>query len=236
MPTTPIKVSELIGTGINAESLGGERFDRYVLWSDFNTEIAAYYTKTQADAHFYPRTEANTQFYSRAQADERFLRRNANSVPTQNNSFNLGSTSAQWANVYATNFHGTATTAKYADLAERYTCVTDLPVGTVVRVGQTPHFEVEECLNELDPAVVGVVSAAPAYLMNSECDGPAVALAGKVLVRVVGPVTKGDFIVPAGRGLAKAGRVTSGELPFKMGISLESNASDGEKLVECIIK
>jgi hypothetical protein len=46
-----------------------------------------------------------------------------------------------------------------------------------------------------DPAIAGIVSTNPAYLMNSEGEGVAVALQGRVPTRVQGPVKKGDRLV-----------------------------------------
>ncbi|MCK5139805.1 MAG: hypothetical protein KAQ85_08190, partial [Thermodesulfovibrionia bacterium] len=127
-----------------------------------------------------------------------------------------------------------ATQAQYADLAEKYTCDENLPVGTVVEVSSDTDFEVVPCMFENSPTVVGVVSRNPAYLMNSESVGLPIALTGKVDVRVTGAVNKGDFIVPAGDGLARKGEV--GELVFKIGVVLKTDLQDEEKLVECIIK
>ena len=136
--------------------------------------------------------------------------------------------------IYASLFVGTATSARYADLAEKYTCDEELAVGTVVEVSSDDDYEVAPCMFELTPSVVGVVSEHPAYLMNSEGEGLPIALTGKVPVRVVGEVFKGDFIVPAGDGLARKG--TPAELVFKMGIALKTDLHINEKLVECIIK
>ena len=121
-----------------------------------------------------------------------------------------------------------------ADLAERYTCDEDLPVGTVVEVVNDTDTEVDICMFELSPSVVGVVSSNPAFMMNSRSAGLPIALTGKVPVRVVGEIKKGDFIVPAGNGLARAGDPS--ELIFKMGISLATDLQIEEKLIECIIK
>jgi len=138
------------------------------------------------------------------------------------------------SNIYANILYGTATSAKYADLAEKYTCDLTLPVGTVVEVADDTEFEVVPVMFELSQSVVGVVSDSPAYLMNSDSEGLPIALTGKVPVRVVGEVRKGDFIVPAGDGLARKGEL--GESVAKIGVALKSDLQMVEKLVECIIK
>ena len=87
----------------------------------------------------------------------------------------------------ATNVAGTSTSAKYADLAEKYYPDSNYPIGTVLCVGGS--MEVTFCNSDDIPA--GVVSAEPAFLMNSEINGVNVALVGRVPARVLGPVQKG---------------------------------------------
>lgn len=128
----------------------------------------------------------------------------------------------------------TATTAQYADLAEKYTCDKTLPVGTVVEVSDGTEYEVAPCMFEYSPSVVGVVSENPAYLMNSTSSGLPIALTGKVPVRVIGGVRKGDFLIPAGNGVARKGEPS--EISFKFAVSLETSLQEEEKLVECIVK
>jgi hypothetical protein len=136
--------------------------------------------------------------------------------------------------IYARYFRGIATSALYADLAEVYTCDEETPIGTVMEVDLISDDEVVPCMFELSPSVVGVVSENPAFIMNDGGDGLPIALTGKVPVRMVGEVRKGDFIVPAGGGLARKGEPS--EIGFKMGISLDTDLHIDEKLVECIIK
>ena len=125
-----------------------------------------------------------------------------NVAPDNNSGRNLGSSSLRWANVYATTFHGTATTANYADLAELYLSDFAYEAGTVVRVGG--EFEVTATDGEHNHSVLGVVSAYPAYLMNNQLEnGLPIALKGRVPVKVKGSVNKGDRLVggPDGHGV-----------------------------------
>ena len=95
----------------------------------------------------------------------------------------------------------TATTARYADLAEIYGADEAIEPGTVVMMageGKVAPCDKADC-----PAVAGVISTAPAYLMNNEADGVAVALAGRVPCKVVGGCKAGDLLVSAGNGEAK---------------------------------
>jgi len=104
--------------------------------------------------------------------------------------------------LYSTIFSGTATAARYADLAEKYAADADIEPGTVVCFGG--DAEVTTCMHDMDRKVAGVVSTDPAYMMNSEAEGVYVALTGRVPCKVVGPVRKGDMMVSAGNGAARA--------------------------------
>jgi hypothetical protein len=94
-------------------------------------------------------------------------------------------------------FKGTATQAQYADLAERYAADSYYEPGTVLVFGG--EQEVTTTVTVADTRVAGVVSTDPAYLMNSEAGDnsthPAVALRGKIPVKVSGAVKKGDVLV-----------------------------------------
>jgi hypothetical protein len=132
----------------------------------------------------------------------------------------------QSANRFGT-IYGTATSAKYADLAEKYLPDADYPVGTVMTVGG--EKEITAC--RVYSRAIGVISENPAYMMNSELEGGVyVALKGRVPVRVVGPVEKGDELVPTEDGNAYAsgnGKVFA--------IALESKSGAEVKLVEAVI-
>jgi hypothetical protein len=98
-----------------------------------------------------------------------------------------------------------ATSAQYADLAEKYLADADYLPGTVVSFGGTA--EVTISTQDHDPLVAGIVSTDPAYCMNSGLTGDHVitlALAGRVPCQVQGPVTAGAMMVSAGNGLARA--------------------------------
>jgi len=113
---------------------------------------------------------------------------------------NIGSIGAYFGGVYAQ-----ATTALYADLAEVYEADADYAPGTVVSFGGTK--EVTISTQYADPAVAGVISANPSYLMNNglTADHRAiVALTGRVPTSVTGTVYKGSMMVSAGNGYARA--------------------------------
>jgi hypothetical protein len=128
-------------------------------------------------------------------------------------------------------FNGIASQARFADLAEKYsTGGIEHPVGTVMMVCKHEDHEICPCALSGYPA--GVISAEPAFLMNKDADGQAIALEGRVPVRVVGPVEKGDMLYVDAKGTAS---VNFNGNP-KVGIALESNDSEEEKLVEAILK
>jgi hypothetical protein len=124
----------------------------------------------------------------------------------------------------------TASQAQYADLAEKYTTDQEYEVGTVVMVNTTNASEVTSVT--AGNIAVGVISGAPAYLMNANSEGQAVALKGRVPVCVNGPVVKGQTVYVDDNGCATASNNDS----CMVGIALESNDSADVKLVECILK
>ena len=130
-------------------------------------------------------------------------------------------------NLNAILFQGTATQARYADLAEVYSTDQEYPVGTVMAVGG----DAETRAATVSDFVVGVISDKPAYLMNSDAEGQAIGLKGRVPVRVQGPVSKGQAVYAWQDGVAST--IASNGM---VGVALESNNDEGEKLVECVLK
>lgn len=132
-------------------------------------------------------------------------------------------------NITANLFQGIATQARYADLAEKYTTDQEHAVGTVLMVCGHADHEMEAC--QLGAMVAGVISENPAYLMNAEAAGQAVALVGRVPVRIIGSVKKGQAVYAWNNGTASTVETSS-----LVGVALESNSATEEKLVECILK
>ena len=132
--------------------------------------------------------------------------------------------------IYAVKFRGTATAAEYGDLAEKYLPDTEYEVGTVVSIGG----EKEITASKFGDRAIGVISAYPAYLMNDKLsDGVAVALKGRVPVKVVGAIKKGDRLIAVDNGAAQKAAFHSHSDVFA--IALESNDDVQEKVVECIV-
>ena len=144
----------------------------------------------------------------------------------------IGQSGNKFANVYATTFRGVSTTAQYADLAEKYSADAEYEPGTVLCFGG--DAEVTECVADMCRKVAGVVTTAPAHLMNSELGGvaAAIALQGRVPCKVVGPVAKGDMMVAAGNGRARA--EANPVMGSVIGKALE-NFEGGEGVIEVAV-
>jgi hypothetical protein len=113
---------------------------------------------------------------------------------------NIGSSTTYFNTVFAK-----ATSAQYADLAEKYQADAEYAPGTVVVFGGDKEVTVTSV--DADRAVAGVVSTNPSYIMNAGLEAEhvaTVALTGRVPCRVTGTVRKGDLMVSAGYGLARA--------------------------------
>ena len=139
----------------------------------------------------------------------------AGTITGQANSATITATSANTANnivlrdasgnFSAGTITATSTGAQYADLAENYVGDAAIEPGTVVEFGGDK--EVTACGHDMCTRVAGVVSTNPAYLMNVGLEAEhvvAVAFTGRVPCKVVGPVRKGDMMVSAGNGAARA--------------------------------
>ena len=150
--------------------------------------------------------------------------------PNANASVNLGTTSAYWNNVYAVNFLGTSTTAKYADLAERYTSDADYEAGTVVDFGGDREITISNINGS--QYVAGVISTNPAYMMNSDADGLYIALVGRVPCKVTGRVRKGQMMVSNGDGTARG--ENNPIMGSVIGKALE-NFSGGTGVIEVVV-
>lgn len=113
-------------------------------------------------------------------------------LPTANATSDIGSLTNQFGEVY-----GTAYRARYADLAERYAADAAYDYGTVLIFGGTQ--EVTISTSAIQTGIAGVVSQNPAYQMNSSAGDdsthPYIALQGRVPVKVIGQVRKGDMLV-----------------------------------------
>lgn len=160
------------------------------------------------------------------------------SVPT--GAHDMGSTGSRWGTIFAQVFDGVATQARYADLAERYEADAAYPVGTLLSIGGDKEVTITK--DALDEDFFGVVSKDPAFLMNSEAGSdethPAVALEGRVPVRVVGTVRKGQRLVLSdipGVAVGFTGNLISVNPFLIVGRALEDKPSEEEGLVLAVV-
>jgi hypothetical protein len=131
--------------------------------------------------------------------------------------------------IFVNIMHGIATSARYADLAEMYLADAEYEVGTVMMIGG----EKEVTASKWGKRAIGAVSEKPAYLMNKDLvGGTAIALKGRVPVKVIGSIKKGDELIASNDGYAVMA------VPHASGVfavALESSDDTGVKLVECLV-
>jgi len=133
-------------------------------------------------------------------------------------------------------FTGVASSAKYADLAERYTSDSNYEAGTVLVFGGDE--EVAESTQRLDKRIAGIVSTDPAYLMNSALENSvAVGLQGRVPCKVVGEIRKGDLMVSSATpGHAEAWLEDSNPpTGCVIGKALENKIGAGSDVIEVVV-
>ena len=132
---------------------------------------------------------------------------------------------------------GSRIQATYADLAERFASDEAYAPGTVVEIGG--EHEITAVQYELSEDVFGVISNTAAMIMNgtagTDLTHPPVAVSGRVEVKVSGKVNKGDRLVSAGDGLARAAKLGEAN-PFNtIGRALEYKTDDGIGYVEAFV-
>ena len=145
---------------------------------------------------------------------------------------NIGSSVNYFNRVFAT-----ATTALYADVAERFAADELLEPGTVVELGGTK--EITRARKDLSENVFGVISTRPAYTMNGgageDDTHPPVAMTGRVPVQAIGVIHKGDRLVSAGDGVARAAQAGEATAFNVIGRSLDNKLDAGLGTIEAIV-
>ena len=151
-------------------------------------------------------------------------------VPSSTGAYDIGTTALKFGT-----FHGTATSAQYADLAENYLADAEYEAGTVLVFGG--EHEVSTTKYKGDRRVAGVVSENPAHLMNSGLEGDnvtAIALQGRTSCKVIGKVEKGDIIVTSaipGYGMVDNSPVVG----TVIGKAVGTKDDDGHGIVEVVV-
>jgi hypothetical protein len=145
---------------------------------------------------------------------------------------NIGSSANYFNRVFAT-----ATTALYADVAERFAADELLEPGTVVELGGLK--EITRSQQDLSENVFGVISTKPAYTMNGgageDDTHPPVAMTGRVPVKAIGIIHRGDRLVSAGSGVARAAQPGEATAFNVIGRSLENKHSEELGIIEAIV-
>jgi hypothetical protein len=133
---------------------------------------------------------------------------------------------------------GSRLQATYADLAERFEADAYYDAGTVVEMGGDK--EITAVQYELSDDVFGVVSDTAAYLMNAgagtDATHPPIAVGGRVKVKVDGIIKKGQRLVSAGKGIARAAKPGEATAFNIIGRALENKTTTGTGIVEAFVK
>ena len=165
----------------------------------------------------------------------------ANQTSGQNLTFsvNVGGTPTTALTIYGANgtVAGNQVNANYADVAERFAADEVYEAGTVVELGGVN--EITKVTSDLSDKVFGVISTRAAYLMNSNAGSdethPPVAMTGRVPVKVIGVINKGDRLVSAGNGYARAAKPGEATAFNVIGRSLTAKLNADEGTVEAIV-
>jgi hypothetical protein len=159
---------------------------------------------------------------------------NAGSDSSEVVRFRRGASDVSWIDNSGI-YNGTATSARYADLAENYQADAQYEPGTVLVFGGSAEVTVTSTKG--DTRVAGVVSTNPAHLMNADLTGEnvvALGLTGRVPCKVVGRVQKGDILVTS----AKPGYATVNNTPLPgtiVGKAVEDKEDFNEGVIEVVV-
>jgi len=157
--------------------------------------------------------------------------------PAADATTDFGTALKRFDTVHAVTFSGQATTAQYADLAERFHADAQYAPGTVVCLGGAE--EITKAASDLSDDVFGVISTNAAFLMNADAGDnethPAVAMSGRVPVRVIGKIIRGERLVSAGNGLARAALPSEMTSFNVIGRALEDKTTETEGVIEAFV-
>ena len=110
-----------------------------------------------------------------------------------------------------------------------YTADYNYEPGTVLVFGGNKEVTVSTFAQ--DTRVAGVVSTHPAYLMNDKSEGVAVALLGKVPVKVFGLISKGDLLTTDGQNAGHARKAVDPKTGTIIGKAMENHGSAGTGMI-----
>ena len=127
-------------------------------------------------------------------------------------------------------YQGTATSANWSDLAEKYKADAVYEAGDLVGIGGAE--EITKYTKDIPFA--GVISEKPGVRMNCNEENmddplwPYVCLKGRVPVKINGTAIKGDYIITDDNGKAKSSKVKPDDLSLLIGIALEDGSDEVE--------
>jgi len=157
--------------------------------------------------------------------------------PDVDATIDFGEALKRFDTIHAVTFSGQSTSAQYADLAERFHSDAPYTPGTVVQLGGVE--EITKAANDLSDDVFGVISTSAAFLMNAAAGDnethPAVAMSGRVPVRVIGKINRGERLVSAGNGLARAALPSEMTSFNVIGRALENKTTETEGVIEAFV-
>jgi hypothetical protein len=131
--------------------------------------------------------------------------------------------------------NGTATAARYSDLAEKYTILGNPEIGNVILVSREEGFECEVSNEIASDRVLGVISENPGFILDYDLpDSHMIARVGKVKCWVQGPVVKGDRLVSNTEGTARKVKY-DGEYEYSFAFASENIFTNDVKLIKIII-
>ena len=137
---------------------------------------------------------------------------------------------------FSSTIQGTAYRALWGDLAEYYESDKEYPRGTLVQFGGEKEITIA------NNGVNAVITSEPGFILNTQQhfnaqNSQAIALVGKVPVRVIGKVNKFDYLTLSDiPGVAISMSNVNVATHNIIARALESKNSEGEGLVLCVIK
>jgi hypothetical protein len=159
----------------------------------------------------------------------------SNGLIPGNLGMDVGTSTKRYRNMYAQVFDGVATSAQYADLAERFKADYNYEPGTVLMFGGINEVTISS--GEMNSQVAGVVSTDPAYLMNTalqHAQAVELAMMGRVPCKVIGKISKGDMLITSREnGVATASK--DPKLGTVIGKALENYDSDQVGVIEIVV-
>jgi hypothetical protein len=149
-----------------------------------------------------------------------------------NGTGNIGNSTGYFNTVFAK-----ATSAQYADVAEKYVADQIYPPGTVLEIGGSA--EVQATTNYASTRIAGVISSHPALIMNSgenNANSVEVALLGRVPCRVTGSIQRGDLLVSSPIvGVATVLDPDQYQPGCVIGKALQDHYDIGEGMIEVLV-